>query len=138
MKFDWNKPTTEMLGRWQPWHDGHTALFKKALLETGQVCIMVRNVGGIVGQDAGGGRTQTQDDNPFNFSTVLKNIKSALKKEGFVYGEEYIILKVPNVVDISYGRGVGYTFTQHDLGEEIHSISATDIRKKLREEGKLA
>ena len=29
--FDWQKPTVQMLGRWQPWHDGHTALFKKAL-----------------------------------------------------------------------------------------------------------
>ena len=29
--FNWKKPTVEMLGRWQPWHDGHTALFKKAL-----------------------------------------------------------------------------------------------------------
>ena len=29
--FDWKKPTVEMLGRWQPWHDGHTELFKKAL-----------------------------------------------------------------------------------------------------------
>ena len=27
--FNWKKPTVEMLGRWQPWHDGHTALFKK-------------------------------------------------------------------------------------------------------------
>jgi hypothetical protein len=63
--FDWKKPTTQMLGRWQPWHDGHTALFKKALLETGQVCIQIRDVGGIVGQDAGAGRTATQDDNPF-------------------------------------------------------------------------
>ena len=40
--FNPKKPTTQMLGRWQPWHPGHTALFKKALLETGQVCIMVR------------------------------------------------------------------------------------------------
>ena len=69
--FDWTKPTTQMLGRWQPWHDGHTALFKKALLETGQVAIQVRNVGGIVGQDAGGGRTATQDDNPFDVDTVF-------------------------------------------------------------------
>ena len=27
--FDWKKPTAQMLGRWQPWHDGHTALFEK-------------------------------------------------------------------------------------------------------------
>ena len=135
--FDPKKPTTEMLGRWQPWHDGHTALFKKALLETGQVCIMVRNVGGIVGNDAGAGRTVAQDDNPFDFETVQKNIKEGLEKEGFTYGEEYVIMLVPNIVDISYGRGVGYTFTQHDLGEEIHNISATKIRAQLRQEGKL-
>lgn len=137
MSFDWKKPTTQMLGRWQPWHPGHTALFKKSLMETGQVVIMVRDVGGIVGQDAGAGRTVAQNDNPFDIETVKTNIIDALGAEGFVYGEDYIIMLVPNIVDISYGRGVGYTFTQHDLGEEIHSISATKIRAKLREEGKL-
>lgn len=137
MSFDWKKPTTQMLGRWQPWHDGHTALFKKCLLETGQVAIMIRDVGGIVGQDAGAGRTAAQDDNPFEYNTVVANIVKALQKEGFEYGEEYIVMQVPNIVDISYGRGVGYTFTQHDLGEEIHSISATKIRAQLRAEGKL-
>jgi hypothetical protein len=136
--FDWKKPTTQMLGRWQPWHPGHTALFKKALLETGQVCIQIRDVGGIVGQDAGQNRTTTkQDDNPFDLDTVKKNIIDALGAEGFIYDEDYIIMQVPNIVDISYGRGVGYTFTQHDLGEDIHNISATKIRAQLRAEGKL-
>ena len=135
--FDWKKPTTEMLGRWQPWHPGHTALFKKAYAETGQVVIMVRDVGGIVGEDAGAGRTVAQNDNPFEWEQVKENIVNALWKEDFRENEDYIIMRVPNIVDISYGRGVGYTFTQHDLGEEIHSISATDIRAKLREQGKL-
>jgi len=135
--FDWKKPTAQMLGRWQPWHDGHTALFKKALLETGQVCIMIRDVGGIVGEDAGGGRTVAQDDNPFNIDVVKANIISALESQGFAYQREFVIMQVPNIVDISYGRGVGYTFTQHDLGEEIHNISATKIRAQLRAEGKL-
>ena len=135
--FDWKKPTAQMLGRWQPWHDGHTALFKKALAETGQVCIMVRDVGGIVGEDAGAGRTVAQDDNPFVWKQVRQNIIAKLNKEGYCIGIEYEIMKVPNIVDISYGRGVGYTFTQHDLGEEIHNISATNIRAKMREEGKI-
>lgn len=135
--FDWQKPTTEMLGRWQPWHDGHTALFKKALLETGQVCIMIRDVGGVVGKDAGGGRTGNQNDNPFDYDAVVENIKAGLAEAGFTYEEEYIIMKVPNIVDISYGRGVGYTFTEHDLGDDIHNISATKIRAQLREQGKL-
>jgi nicotinamide mononucleotide adenylyltransferase len=135
--FDSQKPTTQMLGRWQPWHPGHTELFKKALLQTGQVCIQVRDVGGIIGKDAGGGRTAKQEDNPFNFVEVKNNITQALFEEGFTYGEEYVIMVVPNIVDISYGRGVGYTFTQHDLGDEIHSISATQIRAQLREKGLL-
>ncbi len=25
--FDWKKPTVQMLGRWQPWHEGHQELF---------------------------------------------------------------------------------------------------------------
>lgn len=126
-----------MLGRWQPWHDGHTELFKKALAETGQVCIMIRDVGGIVGKDAGGGRTATQDDNPFEYQTVVRNIIDGLQEAGYNYHTEYIIMKVPNIVDISYGRGVGYTFTQHDLGKDIHDISATKIRAKMREDGQL-
>ena len=64
-------------------------------------------------------------------------ISKSLKKEGFNFNEDYIIMEVPNIVDISYGRGVGYTFTEHDLGEEIHEISATKIREQLRKDGKI-
>lgn len=137
MVFDWKKPTAQMLGRWQPWHKGHTTLFKKALEQTGQVAIMVRDVGGIIGQDAGGGRTAKQDDNPFDFNFVSAQIILNLQNEGFTINNEYVIMEVPNIVDISYGRGVGYTFTEHDLGEEIHKISATNIRKNMRENGML-
>ena len=115
--FDWKKPTVEMLGRWQPWHDGHTELFKRALAKTGQVCIMYRDVGGVhAGVDG-------QDDNPFEFEEVKKNIINGLSKHGYEEGNQFVIIKVPNIIDISYGRGVGYTFTEHDLGEEIHKIS---------------
>ena len=129
--FDWKKPTVEMLGRWQPWHDGHTALFKKALAKTGQVCIMYRDVGGV---DAG---VKGQNDNPFQFEEVKKNIIAGLATHGYIERKEYIVIKVPNIIDISYGRGVGYTFTEHDLGEKIHKISATNIRKEMRSKGNL-
>ena len=134
--FDWKKPTTQMLGRWQPWHDGHTELFKRAYNETGQVMIMIRDVFNFDG-DAGAGRTAEQNDNPFGMIAVVDNIKAALSNEGFYDGYEYIIMEVPNIVDISYGRGVGYTFTEHDLGKDINDISATKIRAEMREAGKL-
>ncbi len=129
--FDWKKPTVQMLGRWQPWHDGHIELFKRALQKTGQVCIMYRDVAGV---DAG---VEGQGDNPFDFEDVKENIIKGLSKYGYEEGKEYIVIKVPNIIDISYGRGVGYSFTEHDLGEEIHKISATKIRKEMRIKGKL-
>ena len=42
--------------------------------------------------------------------------------------------KVPNIVNISWGRGVGYTFTEHDLGKTVHDISATKILQKCESE----
>jgi hypothetical protein len=76
-------------------------------------------------------------DNPFYYDYVFDAIEDGLHGEGFTRGSEYVIMKVPNIVDISYGRGVGYTFTQHDLGEETHNISATKIRAAMREKGEL-
>lgn len=125
-----------MLGRWQPWHDGHTELFKRAHSFTGQVVIMIRDVFNFDG-DAGDGRTAMQDDNPFGMIDVIKNIENGLAKHEFYNGHQYLILEVPNIVDISYGRGVGYTFTEHDLGKDMHDISATKIRAQLRQDGKL-
>ena len=66
--FDPKKPTVQMLGRWQPFHDGHLALFKEALKKTGQVCIMVRDTGG------------TDDSNPFDFDFVKEKIEEAVKE----------------------------------------------------------
>jgi hypothetical protein len=97
---------------------------------------MIRDVFNFDG-DAGAGRTAMQDDNPFGIIDVIANIEKGLAPHGFYNGNQYLILEVPNIVDISYGRGVGYTFTEHDLGKDIHDISATKIRKQMREDGKL-
>ena len=119
-----------MLGRWQPWHDGHQALFKRCVVKTGQVIIQVRDV-----QGASGGKGQ--DDNPFDWDQVCKNIEDGLIKDNFIRGKDYEIMMVPNIVNITYGRGVGYAFDEEVFDEATHSISATKIRKKLRKEGKL-
>ena len=42
---DRRKPTVQMLGRYQPWHDGHRELFKRAHAKTSQVAILVRDTG---------------------------------------------------------------------------------------------
>ena len=47
------------------------------------------------------------------------------------------IMMVPNITNICYGRGVGYKIEEIVLSEEIQKISATKIRAKMREDGKL-
>ena len=128
--FNWKKPTVQMLGRWQPWHVGHQELFKRCVAKTGQVIIQVRDVQGVSG---GVG----QDDNPFDWNTVCSNIEKGLLEDGFKRGIEYEIMLVPNIVNITYGRGVGYTFEEEVFDKTVNEISATKIRKKLREEGNL-
>ena len=128
--FDWKKPTVQMLGRWQPWHGGHQELFKRCVAKTGQVIIQVRDV-----QGASGGIGQ--DDNPFDWATVCSNIEKGLLEEDFRRGVEYEIMLVPNIVNITYGRGVGCAFEEEVFDKTVIEISATKIRKKLREDGKL-
>ena len=128
--FDPKKPTVMLLGRWQPWHDGHLALFLRALKKTGQVAIHVRDV-----KNSSGG--ENQDDNPFSFSEISKDIEEKLLVYGYKLNEDYIIQLVPNITNITYGRGVGYKIEQESFESEIESISATKIREDLRNEGKI-
>ena len=128
--FDWKKPTVQMLGRWQPWHDGHQELFKRCIAKTGQVIIQVRDVQGASGGDG-------QDDNPFDWDSVCTNIETELLKDGYKRGLEYEIMLVPNITNITYGRGVGYVFEEEIFEKSITDISATKIRQQLREDGSL-
>jgi hypothetical protein len=121
---DWTKPTSQLLGRFQPWHQGHTELFKRAHAIHGQCVILVR-------------KTPLDENNPLDVVKVMDNIVEALTTEGFTLDEDYIIMVVPNITDISYGRDVGYSITQHDLGEDVHKISATEIRKQMRARGEI-
>lgn len=104
------KPTVQMLGRFQPWHKGHRELFKRAHAKTGQVVIMVRDTG-----ETWHDRDRMIDD---------------LKSFGYKLAEDFIVMDVPNIVNITYGRGVGYKIEQEHLGEEIEKISATEIRNE--------
>ena len=119
-KWDNKKPTAQMLGRWQPFHDGHYTLFKEIIKKTGQVCIQIRDVQGV-------------DDNPFDFETVKKNIFEALKD----YKNRIQVTLVPNITNICYGRGVGYKIEEIVLDEKTQQISATKIRAQMRKDGKL-
>ena len=114
--FDWKKETVQMLGRWQPWHGGHRALFERAIAKTGQVIIQIRDCQGW------------QGSNPFEIERVKSFIRQDLDP---LYQGQYEIQVVPNIVNITYGRDVGYKIEQETFDDTIHSISATKIRKEL-------
>jgi len=116
--WDNKAPTVQMLGRWQPWHDGHLALFKRAHAKTGQVCIMVRDVGGT-------------GNNPFDFNFVKDRIISELEAKGYKFNSDFLVELVPNIVNITYGRDVGYAIEQEVFDADTHAISATKIRKEM-------
>ena len=65
--------------------------------------------------------------NPFKFSEVKKKIMSALKE----FEGNFIILKIPLVNEVVYGRKVGYKIRKIKLTKKIEKISATNIRKKI-------
>jgi len=114
--FDWRRETVQMLGRWQPWHPGHRALFDRAIAKTGQVVIQIRDCQGWNGS------------NPFAAAQVGDLVRRDLDP---LYQGQYEIQLVPNVVNITYGRDVGYKIEQEVFDAATHAISATQIRKAL-------
>jgi adenylylsulfate kinase len=115
-QFDWRRETVQMLGRWQPWHAGHRALFERAIAKTGQVAIMIRDCQGWNGS------------NPFAAEEVKERIRRDLDP---LYQGQYEIMLVPNIVNITYGRDVGYRIEQETFDDATHAISATKIRREM-------
>ena len=114
--FDWQAETVQLLGRWQPWHEGHRALFERAIAKTGQVVIQIRDCQGW------------QGTNPFAIDQVKNYIRRDLDP---IYQGQYEIQVVPNIVNITYGRDVGYRIEQESFDESVTDISATKIRKSM-------
>ena len=111
VEFDVFKPTALMVGRFQPWHEGHTALFKRALERYGQVCIAPRTM-------------PVGPDNPLRLWEVCDKIAEALVQ----YKGRYHISIVPNIAAIVYGRDVGYAIDRITLDVDTEAVSASKIR----------
>ena len=111
--YDWRKPTTLMLGRYQPWHEGHHALYDEAEKRTPQVVLGVRNT------------YKTSEKDPLMFAEVKTFIEADPKMKNAM------VVKFPNITNIVYGRDVGYKVEQVKLGDEIEAISATQKRREM-------
>lgn len=101
------------LGRWQPLHEGHKKMFSQILDNGKRICIMIRDL-------------PIDENNPYSAKEVKENIKQQYKKEILV--GKVIVLIVPNITSINFGRGVGYDIIEHIPPIEVSKISATQIR----------
>src|SRR5262245_60802227 len=111
--FDLQKPTALFVGRYQPFHLGHQRLIEEGLRRVGQVCIAVRDTHGI------------DEKNPLPFFAVKPRIEPALS----AFAGRFVVVPVPNITNVFYGRDVGYTVERIVLDEETESISGTQVRR---------
>lgn len=110
--FDPQRPTALFVGRYQPFHRGHQRLIEEGLRRVGQVCIAVRNTHGIDGK------------NPLPFFAVKQRIETALAP----YAGRFVVVPLPNITNVFYGRDVGYNVERIMLDDETEAISASKVR----------
>ena len=110
------------IGRWQPWHEGHRWLIDQRLNEGKHVWIGIRNV-------------EPSENQPWTAHEVMMNIQEELND--LIEKGRIFISIVPDIESVNYGRGVGYEIIEHVPPEDIKKVSATKIRAKLKEDGKL-
>ena len=105
------------VGRWQPLHDGHKALFQRALGEGKKVWIAIRDIA-------------PDEKNPWSAEEVLSNITNEYKE---LCGQGVVKVSIiPDICSIEFGRGVGYDIIEHVPPAQVAEISATKIREKLK------
>ncbi len=106
------------IGRWQPLHPGHKWLFNQKLDQDIPILIAVRD-------------TPVDDSNPFTTSDVVSNLEKEYSEE--VESGMVKVISIPDIESINYGRGVGYEINEYVPPKDIGKISATKIRKNLKE-----
>jgi cytidyltransferase-like protein len=116
------KQYSMLVGRYQPFHDGHKWLMNQCLEEGKNVLICIRDI-------------EPDEKNPFTSQQVYKNISYELKD--LISTERVKVMVIPDIESINFGRGVGYDIIEHLPPLDIANISATKIREELRSEGKL-
>jgi cytidyltransferase-like protein len=107
------------VGRWQPLHDGHKALFRRALDEGKKVWIAIRDVA-------------PDEKNPWTAEEVLINISNAYLE--LISIDKVFVSIIPDICSVEFGRGVGYDIIEHVPPAQVGEISATKIREKMKQD----
>ena len=116
-----HKKYVYLIGRWQSPHNGHKWLINQSLQQNRSVCICIRPM-------------HIDENNPFTPQEVERMLAAAFKTE-IEDGQVVLHILPVDIGEVSYGRGVGYDVVCHEAAapEHIKRISATEIRRKIRE-----
>ena len=113
----YNNRYSLVIGRYQPFHDGHKWLIQQRLNRGKKVCIAIMDIHEL-----------EPDKNPYTAEEVKKYIDKELQ-ELIIKGVITTII-IPPIESVNYGRTVGYDIIEHIPPNKIKQISATKIRKQ--------
>jgi len=116
------KQYSMLVGRFQPFHDGHKWLMNQSLNEGKNSLICIRDI-------------EPDDKNPYTSEEVYNNVSQELSE--LISDGRVKVIIIPDIESVNFGRGVGYDIIEHIPPQEVGDISATKIREQLRNEGKL-
>lgn len=101
------------VGRWQPFHNGHKWLISQRLNKGLPILICVRDI-------------PPDEKNPFTTEQTVKMLETVYEDQ------DVVVMAIPDIESIDYGRGVGYEINEHAPPKDIGFISATNIRNKIQ------
>ena len=112
--FDWQRPRRSTLVATNI-SRRHRTLIAEGLKRVGQACVAVRDT------------HRADKNNPYDFEYVRARIEHALRE----YEGRFIVVSLPNITNVFYGRDVGCAIERIDLDHSVQSISATDLRRRM-------
>ena len=107
-------PKALFIGRFQPPHVGHMWLFNQKLDQGTPILIAIRDI-------------EPDEKNPLYASEVKQLWEKVYE------GKDVEVIVIPDIESVNWGRGVGYQTIEHIPPADIANISATQIRKEIRE-----
>ena len=96
-----------VIGRFQPFHDGHRALIQKLLDDGKNVCVAMMD-------------TDIDSNNPYSVEQRSKMIQEA-------FGDKVMLMNIPPIAEVCYGRNVGYDVRR--VRHDKEGISASKLRQ---------
>ena len=109
-----DRPAAIFVGRFQPLHNGHIALFRQKLDAGVPVLIMVRDL-------------VPDERNPFTTEQTVSMLEKVFA------GQDAKIMVIPDIESVNWGRGVGYELNEFVPPANLAAVSATAIRNGIKE-----